>query len=216
VANDSSDMSHSDYTDDAAGAGDLSGLLAGDPMPDAFQISAAGIIDAQTTAGDAGPNQFAGIAMRSGPYGQLRKKNLIDFIPNARGETLLAFYLDMRVIVDDGMPSNAGTNQEELITVLFAPGSFAFGRGNPRVPLEVDRLPLSGNGGGQEILSSRQDYVVHPNNFSFVLETSLGGLAASNSPSNTEFQTATTWNRVSTDRKHVRWAVLRHNDTVVA
>lgn len=209
---------------DLAGAGELGVNVYADvdlgaagtqvPVADPTQLTATVIIDAQTTAGDAGPNQFAAIAMRSRQYGSLRKQNLIDFIPNARGEVLFAFFMGMRVIVDDGMLNLGGANEDQIVTILFAPGVVSFGMGEPRTPLEVDRYPLKFQGGGSEVLSSRQHYSFHPKRYSYAGAQTIGPVATGQSPDNPTFRTAGTYNRVSTDRRHVNWAYVSHNDSV--
>jgi len=192
VANDSGDMVYSIATDDAAA------------VTDAERISATAVIETQQTMGDAGA-ALAGICLHSVPYSKLRKLNLIDFIPDARGEVNIPTYLGMRVIVDDGLPAVAGTNRITYWTVLFGAGAFGWGEGRSRVPVEVDRDPDAGDGEGVEFLFTRKQYLLHPRGIKFTNTTVAG-----QSPTNTESEDADNWDRVY-DRKLVRIAVLKTN-----
>jgi len=135
VANDGSDMVVSVATDDAAA------------VTAAEKISADLVIDAIATMGDR-MTQTGGMvmAMHSVVYAELNKQNLIEFIPNARGEIMFATYLGNRIIVDDGMPAIAGVNRITYTTMIFGAGCFGFAQGYPTTPSEVERLPSSGNG----------------------------------------------------------------------
>lgn len=192
IANDSGDMVHDIGTDDAGA------------ITAAEKISGDAVIDAAQTMGDHS-NRLVAICMHSVVYSELQKQNLITFVRNSEGVIQFPSYLGMRVIVDDLCPADAGTNRIEYTTYLFAQGAFGIGRGNPRVPVEIDRAPAGGNGGGIEHLHSRQKFILHPRGVKFV-----SGSVASTCPTNAELEAAANWDRVY-DRKLIRVAALKTN-----
>lgn len=192
VANDSSDMLKTVATDSVS-AITAAELISGDTVIDTIQ-----------TMGDHGEN-LGVIAMHSVPYRSLQKQNLIDFIPNARGEVNIPTYLGMMVVVDDSLPAVAGSNRITYTSILFTVGAFAAGFGTPQNPSALDREENAGNGGGESILYSRRTDIFHPLGFSF-LSASISGQSATQA----ELATATEWNRVW-DRKNVGIAFLQTN-----
>ncbi len=188
VANDSSDMLHTVSADAVT-------LLA------THSISPTAILDTCQTMGDS-LQDLAAIAMHSKVYTNLRKQNLIDFIPAARGEVNFPQYMGLTVIIDDNLPTTAGVNQTRYTTVLFAPGSFAWGEGSPEIPVETDRNPLAGDGGGEEFIVSRREFCIHPRGIKWT-DVSCAG----QSPTNAEVALATNWDRVY-ERKNIKMAFL--------
>lgn len=199
VANDASDMVVSVATD-AAGAPSA-----------AEKIGADVVIDAFATMGDR-MTQTSGmiISMHSVIYAELNKQNLIEFIPNARGETMFATYLGHRIVVDDGMPAVAGTNRITYTTIIFGQGAFGYGQGYPETPSEVERSPASGEGGGQEILYSRVTEVIQPVGFEFTSAALTGGAGATQA-NYADLENATNWNRVYESRKNIPLAYILTN-----
>jgi len=168
-------------------------------------FSAEAVIDAQQTMGDS-QGALGVIAMHSVIYSRAKKNNLIDFIPDARGEVDIPFFLNLRVVVDDQLPANANSGNFDYSTYLFGAGAFARGETPARVPAEISREALQGDGGGQEFLHSRVQWVHHPRGFSWI-----SGSMAVESPTNTELALAANWNRVYNDRNQVKFAELRTN-----
>jgi hypothetical protein len=174
---------------------------------DANRVDADAIIDTVQTMGDHGEN-LAAIAMHSVVYRRLQKLNLIDFIPNARGEINIPVYQGKTVIVDDSLVGvSYGTTPANVYydTILFGTGQFILGEGVPTVPSEMERNPNAGNGGGEHIIYSRRSDIIHPSGFAFK-SVSVAG----NSATQAELATATNWDRVH-NRKNVALAVLRTN-----
>jgi len=199
VANDSGDMLVTVATDDAGA------------VTSAEKISADLIIDARATMGDSVSSAQSLIAvMHSVVYAELQKQQLIEFIPNARGEVNIPTYLGHMVIVDDGMPAVAGTNRITYTTMLLGAGSFGYGMGSPSTPSEVDRDPASGEGGGQEILYSRTSEIIHPVGFSFS-STSLTGGNGNTQASYADLANAANWDRVFANRKNIQMAFVQSN-----
>lgn len=172
-------------------------------------INADAVIDAAATMGDHA-NNVTLIAMHSVQYAQLQKQNLIAYIPDARGETNIATYLGYRVIVDDSMPWRDGTDgstpSKVYTTMLFSTGAFGYGTGQPNVPSAVERNESAGNGGGEEILYSRNTEIIHPVGYQFT-STAVDGESATLA----ELTDDTNWTRAYANRKNVGIAFLLTN-----
>lgn len=192
VANDSGDMVNNIYSDIAT------------PLA-ANIISADAVLDAAQTMGDH-KETLSTIAMHSVTYTTLQKQNLIDYIPNARGEVVIPMYLGKRVIVDDSLTVTAGTNSPKYTTILFSDQAFSLGYGRLLVPSEIERVENAGNGAGQDILHTRQSVVIHPYGFQC-----LDAGIASNGATLAELALAACWDRVVA-RKQIGIAFLTHNN----
>jgi hypothetical protein len=162
----------------------------------AATITAEDIIDAAALMGDA-DDRLQAIVMHSKVYAQLAKLNLIDFIPDARGEVRFPTYLGYQVIRDDDCTLAAGT-PDRATTYLVARDAFAWGESAARVPVEIDRKPAAGDGGGVEELWTRRQFCLHPYGYAWTSASMVG-----QSPTNAELANAANWTRVATERKQV-------------
>lgn len=191
VANDSSDMVNDIATTDpvTATAAEL--------------ISAEAVLDTKQTMGDAG-GMLDTLIMHSVVFTRLQKLNLIDFIPDARGEVNFPSYLGYNVVVDDGVTAVAETNQTQYSTYLVGRGAFGFAEVPPAVPVETERKPAQGDGGGVEQLWTRRQYIMHP----YGIKWTSSSLAGS-SPTNTELENDANWDRVYPERKQIPLAELK-------
>ena len=192
VANDGGDMLNSVATDGA-------GAVTADEL-----ISGGVIIDAEATAGDH-QGMFTALAVHSVVYANLRKQGLIEFIRDADNNTLFTTYGGKRLVIDDSLPAVAGSNRITYTSVLFSGGAITSGEGRVMVPSEMDRLPSTGNGGGQDVIYSRRSDIIHPLGFSF-LSASVAGASATHA----ELATAANWNRVW-ERKNIGIAFIQTN-----
>lgn len=159
-------------------------------------FSADAFIDAQATMGELASNLSA-IAVHSHVYATMKKQNLIDFIPASDGRTNIATYQGLRVIQDDAMTVVAG-EPNKYYSYLFGAGAIGLGVGAAKVPFETERKPASGNGGGEELVYSRVEWIIHPQGFSYGLDTT---------PSIAELEAAANWTRVF-ERKRVALAAI--------
>lgn len=175
-------------------------------------FSTSAFIDACLTMGDSMDD--LGLCMvHSVVYARMLKNNLIDFIVDSTntnayanagktGNQGIPTFLGRIVIVDDAVPAAAGVFE----TWLFGSGSVRAGMGSPKVPTEVDRLPSAGNGGGQEILYNRHEWILHPAGNAYVGTAASGG--PSNAATTNNLAAATSWQRVWSERKQVKIAKL--------
>jgi hypothetical protein len=195
VANDSGDMVNDIGTDSASA------------VTAAELVSAEAIIDTKQTMGDAADDLKA-IIMHSVVFSRLQKQNLIDFIPDARGEIQFPTYLGYRVIVSDTAKRVAGSNRTEYITYLLGAGALAWHEAPLKTSpmIEVDREPLQGGGVGVDILISRRQFVLHPNGIKWT-DTSVAG----EFPTNAELALAANHDRVYPERKQIPIAFLVTN-----
>lgn len=176
-------------------------------------FDAGAFIDATQTMGDAlmgSTGEVLGaIAMHSFVYAQARKQQLIDFVRDADNNTMFATYQGYRVVVDDSMTVVGTGNDRKFISIIFGQGAIGYGEGSPTVPLEYDRAPERGNGGGVEVLWTRKTWLLHPLGYSFTsaVITGNGSETIARSASWQDLANATNWNRVM-ERKHIPVAFL--------
>lgn len=187
VANDSSD-----YVNDISGTSFINGVT---------NFTAEAFLDTAVTMGDS-MEDLTAVFVHSVVYNRMQKNNLIDFIPDARGETLIPTFLGRSVIVDDGMPRTGSVYD----SWLFGVGATQLGVGSAKVPTETERLPGGGNGGGQEVLYNRVEWSLHPVGHAYAGTAPNGGPA--NGTGTNNLNNAGSWNRVYPERKQIKFARL--------
>lgn len=191
----------------ASHQGDLIEDISVQTTPDATNlIHAEAVIDAKQTMGDHSGSLVA-MAMHSVPFSRLQKNNLIDFIVDGVNENAvrIPFYNGLAVVVDDILLPDTSDTEDVYSTYLFGTGAFAYATGSARVPVEVEREALQGDGGGVETLVSRVSDSLHPFGYKY---TSLS--VAGETPTNAELDGAGDWDRVI-DRQLVPFAILKSN-----
>jgi len=188
TANDSGD-----YTNNIAGSSFVNNVT---------NFSAEAFIDAATTMGDSA-NDLQVAFFHSVVYARMQKNNLIDFIPDARGEIMIPTFLGREVIVDDAMPRSGSVYD----SWIFGRGATRLGIGTPKVPTEVERKAGAGNGGGQEVLYNRVEWCIHPVGHAFNVTPAAGG-PANTGTGNNDLDEAASWNRVFPERKQIKFARL--------
>lgn len=193
-----------DYAHSVVGSGFVDGVT---------NFTAEAFLDAALTMGDS-MEDLALAMMHSVVYNRAQKNNLIDFIPDSEGRVNIPTFLGRQVIVDDGMPTGTGVVQANgtagtsgmYETWLFGAGAVQLGVGSPKVPTEVARQPQAGNGGGQEVLYNRVEWTMHPRGHAYVGVAPIGG--PGNGTSTNDLNVATSWNRVYSERKQIKFARL--------
>lgn len=170
----------------------------GDMVVDAgASISAQAFQDAAFTAGDAA-DQFGAIGVHSVVMNQMVKQDLIEYLRDSEGRVILATYLGKPVFMDDSLTYAPG----QFLSVFFGSGAFGYGEGTPKTPVELERKPSGGNGGGAEVLWERKTYILQPAGFSW-----KGSNAQNASPTAAQYANAANWERVF-DRKQVPFAAV--------
>jgi hypothetical protein len=177
----------------------------------ATRLNGATFVDATVKLGDRG-DRLAAVAMHSAVEAAMRKLDLIDFIPDSEGKSQIRTFQGRRVIVDDNLPTRAGSTDGTVYTTyLFGPGAFAKGvaplAGTPlqggigTEGVELFRDALASDSG----LINRRRYILHPRGVKFTSAS-----VAADSPTNAELETGANWTRVF-ENKNVRIVAVTHN-----
>jgi len=183
-----------DMTHDVSGAAFVDGVT---------NFSAEAFIDATATMGDS-MEDLTMVMVHSIVYARMLKNNLIDFVSDSvNGNAVrIPTFLGREVIVDDGVPRSSGV----FNTWLFGRGALRGGMGSPKVPTEIDRKASAGNGGGQDVLFNRTEWIIHPVGHAYAGTAPNGG--PSNAATTNNLAHADSWKRVFSERKQIRIARL--------
>lgn len=183
-----------DMTHDVSGAGFVDGVT---------NFSAEAFIDATATMGDS-MEDLTMVMVHSIVYARMLKNNLIDFVSDSvNGQAIrIPTFLGREVVVDDGVPRSSGV----FNTWLFGRGAVRGGVGSPKVPTEIDRKAAAGNGGGQDVLFNRTEWILHPVGHAYAGTAPTGG--PSNAATTNNLAHADSWKRVFSERKQIRIARL--------
>ena len=191
VANDSSDMLYSVYSDTTTPAA-------------SNKMSYAAMNATRATLGDF-MDDVTTIIVHPKVYTDMLNQEEITFVQPSNLPFKIPTFGGMEVIHNAACTTVAGTNATKYRSYLMGAGAIGFTMHMPEMAQEVDREPGQGNGGGVTKLYTRRHALVHPGGFKWN-EASVAG----RSPSFTELATATNWDRV-TDRKNIKIAYLETN-----
>jgi len=169
--------------------------------PGVTDFSGAAFLDTAVTMGDS-MESLKMLAVHSIVYNRMQKNNLIEYIPDARGETRIPTYLDRTIIVDDGMPNTGGVFE----SWLFGEAAVGLGIGAPDTPTEVVREAAAGQGGGAEVLHSRMTMCLHPVGHRYIGAAANGG--PSNADTRNNLANSDSWQRAYPERKQIKIARL--------
>lgn len=164
-------------------------------------FSAEAFIDATLTMGDS-MQSLGVIAVHSIVYGRMQKNNLIDYVTDSNSQINIPTFLGREVIIDDSLPFTGGVFE----SWLFGRGAVVMGAGSPAVPTEIFRKPLTGNGGGAEVLINRVEWAIHPVGHQYVGTSPVGG--PSNDATTNNLANANSFRRAYTERKMIKIARL--------
>jgi len=181
----------------------------------ATSLTGSTFIDACTKLGDASERVTA-IAMHSSVESSLRKLDLIDYVPDSDGKTMIRVFQGRRVIVDDTLAPRDGTTSGTgtvYTSVLFGSGAIAKGSARLTDPAEggfgTEGVEFARNAlASDTILINRRRFLLHPRGVKFT--RAGGGALAGQSPTNAELETAAKWTRVY-ESKNVRIVGILHN-----
>jgi hypothetical protein len=199
VANHGGDLQH-----------DIAGENYAELTPDML-INPTAIIDAASKMGDRS-RELTGLIVHSSVFATMQKLNMIETVRLSDNDIFIDMFMGFPVSRDDGLtveviperPSSSGVTYHDPYNVyhsyLFGPGAFALGVGLPKTPFEIERKALAGQGGGQEIIVSRQELVIHPNGYKCNLDVT---------PTVAQLKAAATWTRAWEDRKRIPLVDIR-------
>lgn len=167
----------------------------GNTAGEAAKAGADVIIEGAQRLGDA-MGGLTAIVVHSRVYSNLKKLRVLEFQKDPVTGLDFATFDGKRVIVDDGVPVEAGTTSGfKYTSYLFGNGAVGYADGTPAdVQTETDRDKLAGD----DILITRKHFIVHPRGIAFTSASVTGS-----SPSNAQLATGANWNRVY-DPKQIR------------
>lgn len=201
AAPDATEHVQGDLTNDVSGIGFSDGVT---------NFTAVNFINSTLTMGDA-LDSLGMIMVHSFVYARMQTLNLIDFIPDARGEVSIPTYQGHAVIIDDGLPNPsapapATTGAGIFHSWIFRGGATTWGQATPKTPTEIERVPASGNGAGEEQLWSRVQWLIHPQGHRYDATPANGG--PDNTATVNNLAHLDSWKRVWPERKQIGVARL--------
>jgi len=146
------------------------------------------------------------IMMHSSTRTELSRQNLIETIPNARGEIAFELYLGFRVVVNDNLPYEDGV----YTTYLASNGALQMGRGVPAgiEPVQIEEIPKLST----SALYMRETTIINPKGISYVKPGFENGSPLP-SPSNIDLATGANWNRSNDiEKKSIGLVRIKHAD----
>lgn len=157
-------------------------------------------LTAKQLMGDA-YNKLGVVFMHSATYTRLQKQQKIDTEYDNALKISIDYYLGYQVIVDDGMPHNAGVYD----TYFLGKGCISRNDGTPNglITTETDRDKI----GAKNYLINRRALVLHPIGLSWDTTATLAGNKAY--PSNSDLEVADNWT-LAAHHKNVPIVLLRH------
>ncbi len=160
-------------------------------------------IDAAYLLGDRA-DEFAVWWMHSKQMKVLKKADLIDFLPpSQQGGPMLPYYMGYRCVVDDDIPVSTG----EYTSFLFKRNALMWSElpyGGEGGPIERDRKPRQGHGGGVTELVSRRHFVLHVPGTRWLDASTAGEFAT-----DAELALAANWDRTATSVKNMTFVAVR-------
>jgi len=177
-----------DMTHDISGASFVDGKT---------NIGSGSFIDATLTMGDA-MGDLRLMMVHPIVYGRLQKQSEIITVPQPNTNITFETYKGRAIVYDDAMPFTDGVYESWLL----GSGAVQMGQGSPAVPVETDRKPASGNGGGSSVLYNRKELCLHPVGHKYAGPQNKGG------PSNADLANAASWQRAFPERKQIKMARL--------
>jgi len=167
---------------------DISGLAGDDAL-----LTGDSFIDANQLMGDA-KGLLTGVTMHSAVEAYLVKRGLIDYKEEAEHSTRIPYFMNKRVVVDDGMYYNTSTKDGEMH--LFGRGAIALGNGSHPDIKETELDRDSTSHAGEDYLINRKLFILHPRGVKWTEET-----VDKNFPTKAELKDAQNWEKVYEPKK---------------
>lgn len=161
--------------------------ISGESGDDAL-VSGDSFIDASQLLGDA-KGLLTGVMMHSAVEAYLAKRQLIEYVQEKDQSDRVPYFMNKRVIVDDGVPYDTSTKTGTMY--LFGQGAIALGNGkHPRIiETEIARDSLASS--GEDFLINRRIFILHPRGIKWT-EASVADVF----PENSELANGANWERV--------------------
>ena len=156
----------------------LEGAFASDSMSDKVLditeeddplLSGETFLDALQLMGDA-KDLLTGVMMHSAVETYLAKRQLIEYVQESEQNPRVPYFLNKRVIVDDGMIYDS--DAKEGVMYLFGRGAIAWGNGSHPNILQTELVRDGLSYSGEDVLMSRRIAILHPRGVKW-LETNL-------------------------------------------
>jgi len=164
-------------------------------------------IDAAYLMGDRA-DQFSTWWMHSKQMKALKKLDLIDFVPSSQqGGMLIPYYMGLRCVVDDDIPVSGSV----YTAFMFKPRAIMWNElpvNTEGGPLERDRKPREGHGGGVTELVSRRHFVPHVPGTRW-----LAASVADEFPTDAELATAANWDRTASSVKNMTFIAVKTTES---
>lgn len=161
------------------------------------------IIEAAYLMGDRA-DKFKSIWIHSKQMKALKLADLIDYVPSSQqGGMMIPYYMGLRVIVDDDIPVSTG----EYTAFLFKDRAIMWNElpvNTEGGPLEFDRKPKLGHGGGLTEMVARRHVVPHIPGTRW-----LDGSTAGEFATDAELALAANWDRTATSVKNMTFLALK-------
>lgn len=148
------------------------------------------------------------IAVHSVVLARMVANDDIVYIRPSQGTLDVPTFMGKRVIVDDGLaPTAGGTSGFVYTSILFGQGAIGYANGVHHMPVEEERSPRAGHGGGVDTLWTRKNWLIHPFGYDF---TNASITAPERFATDADLEKAVNWTRM-VDRKQVPIAFLQTN-----
>lgn len=183
---------------------------AGDLVLDKLMASMAktDVIDGAYLMGDRA-DDFTTIWMHSKVMRVLRKNELIEYLQTPADTDkpmLLPFYQGLRVVTDDDLAPTGNV----YTSYMFKHNAIHWAElpvNTDGGPLEFDRKPRAGHGGGMTETVGRRHFVPHVKGFTFK------GVPAGKFATDTELSAAASWDRATLIKKNVPFVAIKTTET---
>lgn len=131
---------------------------------DEAKINGRSFLDAQQVMGDA-KDGITGVMMHSAVETELRKQDLIEYLPQSEQGKIIPTFMGKRVIVDDGLAFDKETGASEIY--LFGRGAIAWGNGTDPLIKSTETVRDGMKLAGEDVLINRNISILHPRGVKF-------------------------------------------------
>ncbi|TJW74232.1 MAG: Coat protein [Mesorhizobium sp.] len=149
-------------------------------------------------------DKFRTIWMHSKQMKALKLVDLIDYVPSSeQGGPLIPYYMGLRCVVDDDIPVAAGV----YTAFMFKDKAILWNElpvNSEGGPLEFDRKPRQGHGGGVTEMVGRRHFVAHVPGTRFLDASTAGEFAT-----DAELALAANWDRTASSVKNMSFIALK-------